>query len=321
MAITITAAAKAPANANANANGAAQTSASADSALQSAGGVDLFASLLDVQLDPLGSLGNAGVKADTVQHTAAKAAKSDKPEQTSTTVDPSMLAYLQGAGVPVSVTPSPQAGNTAQGSSNEQAATDAALQVDDTSSQLGGALKKAGALQKLPPDDAANAQFLPLTQTVASNTGNVDRSNGTTATVVLTVPTPMQDPNWGKAFGEQMLGMVSLKADTAHIQVNPPQLGPIDVSLKIDNNNQAQVTFVTSNPMAREVVENNLNRLSHMLQASGIQLTGAQVSTGQGNQQQAFAQQQQQRNRLTGQDDEPDLLAGIIAARGVLSIA
>lgn len=315
MAITITAAAKAPANAA----GAAQ--ASADTALQSAGGADLFASLLGAQLGQLGgSVNNAGAKLDTVQGQEPKAAKSDKSEQASSTADPSVLAYLQGAGVPVPVTPQAN-GAPLQNSSMPAAVANAAQQIDDTGSQLGGPLKKAEALQKLPQDDATNAQFLPLVQTAASNTGNVDRSNGSTATVVLTVPTPMQDPNWGKAFGEQMLGMVSLKADTAHIQVNPPQLGPIDVSLKIDNNNQAQVTFITSNPMAREMVENNLNRLSSMLQASGIQLTGAQVSTGQGNQQQAFAQQQQQRNRQAGQDDEPDMLAGIIAARGVLSIA
>lgn len=311
MAISIAAATKLPANGNA-------AQASIADAAPNTMGADLFASLLGAELGQLNSGAGKTVKTDDSVVADAKTAKTDKSGKQSANNDAAAQILLPAAVVALPIVSNAQQ-NTGAITAGQQAvvsvsvAEASAQAVKDNGSQLGGPLKKVESGQNLPQDDSAAVQFLPLAQ---PNAGNASHSS---QPVVMTVQTPLQDPAWGKAFGEQMLGMVSLKADSAHIQVNPQALGPIDVTLKIDSNNQAQISFVTSNPMARDAVENSLPRLSSMLQASGIQLAGAQVSTGQG-QQQSFAQQQQQRKQQGEQNEEPDTLAAIKAARGVLSI-
>jgi flagellar hook-length control protein FliK len=136
----------------------------------------------------------------------------------------------------------------------------------------------------------------------------------------LSISTHLSDSNWSHAMGQQLMTMVNLKSDQAQISLNPSHLGPIEVSLKIDQN-QAQVVFNAATPQAREAVENSLPRLVSMLAGSGIQLSDAQVSSGQpGDQQrQAFNQQQRGRQQNDGGSDEPEVLATLKAARGILS--
>jgi flagellar hook-length control protein FliK len=135
----------------------------------------------------------------------------------------------------------------------------------------------------------------------------------------LTIREHLSDSNWSQAMGQQLMTMVNLKSDQAHISLNPSHLGPIEVSLKIEQN-QAQVVFNTVTPQAREAVENSLPRLASMLAGNGIQLSDAQVSSGQsGAQRQAFSQQQRGRRQDDGATDEPEALATIKAARGILS--
>jgi flagellar hook-length control protein FliK len=309
MAISIAAATKLPANANA-------AQASIADAASNTMGADLFASLLGAELGQFDSGAGKTVKTDDLADT--KAAKSDKSSIQNVNSDAAAQILLPGAVLALPTINTAQQANGDGADGQQAAATVTAVEVavqsaEDKGSQLGGPLKKTAEGQNLPQDGSAAVQFLPLTQ---PNGGNSAHSS---TPVQMTIQTPLQDQAWGKAFGDQVLGMVSLKADSAHIQVNPQELGPIDVTLKLDDNNQAQLTFVTSTPQAREAVENSLPRLSSMLQAGGIQLAGAQVSTGQGQQQQAFAQQQQ-RKQQGEQSDEPDTLAAIKAARGVLSI-
>ncbi|MCW3479446.1 flagellar hook-length control protein FliK [Neisseriaceae bacterium JH1-16] len=135
----------------------------------------------------------------------------------------------------------------------------------------------------------------------------------------LSISTHLSDSNWSHAMGQQLMTMANLKSDQAQISLNPSHLGPIEVSLKIDQN-QAQVVFNAATPQAREAVENSLPRLASMLAGSGIQLSDAQVSSGQsGDQRQAFGQQQRGRRQDDGGTDEPEVLATLKAARGILS--
>ncbi|VEB44074.1 flagellar hook-length control protein [Chromobacterium violaceum] len=96
--------------------------------------------------------------------------------------------------------------------------------------------------------------------------------------------------------------MVNLKMDKAQIQLNPPQMGPIEVTLKMNGTDQAQVLFTAAVPATREALESNMHRLSSMLSSSGIQLTDSQVSSGNsGQQQQAFQQRKGQPQPVIGE--------------------
>lgn len=178
---------------------------------------------------------------------------------------------------------------------------------------------KAGANEKKLPEQAqVFAQLLPVQQGV---TAAQKHDVADVQPKQLSIPLPMTDSNWSKALGDQMMAMVSLKADKAHIQVNPPQLGPIEVSLKMNGTDQAQVIFTAAVPATREILEQNMPKLVSMMAGSGIQLADAQVSSGQsGQSQQFFARHQNGRRADDGKVEEIDTLSSIKASRGVLSI-
>lgn len=277
--------------------------AGADLALPQDG--TLFAALLGAELGELG--GGVSPSAAPGQEEAPGAAKRAKAADSG---DPAAaLAYFQMMPVVPQPLPAPPGGVSAE------AAGDASAESGFLLSALGG--RRAGQ-QKLPLEAEAPAAFSVPGQETGVRA--FESAHKAAAPVAASLPLPLTDPGWGRALGEQLVGLVNLKAETAHIQLNPAHLGPIEVSLKLDANNQAQVQFVAFNPGARDAVEQNLSRLSSMLAESGIQLTDAQVSSGQGQaQQQAFAQSRNRGEAGTA-DEEPDTLAAIRAARGVLSI-
>lgn len=172
----------------------------------------------------------------------------------------------------------------------------------------------------LPPQAEEGAGFLPLMQAQGTH-GGAETGRATSANVpVFTVQVPVSDQQWPKAMGQQLMNMALLKADTAQIQINPPHLGPIEVNLKL-NNDQAQVVFTAALPATREALENSMPRLASMLSASGIQLTDAQVSSGQsGDPRQQFFQQQAAARQKGAAVAEDDPLAAIRAARSIVSI-
>ena len=80
---------------------------------------------------------------------------------------------------------------------------------------------------------------------------------------------------------------------SAQITLNPPQLGPIEVSLDI-RNEQATATFVSANPEVREAIESSLPRLREMLAGVGVELGQANVSH------ESFRQASEQNNNGNG---------------------
>jgi flagellar hook-length control protein FliK len=212
----------------------------------------------------------------------------------------------------------------AQGASAGPAASasDALLAQDALNADGATVTAKHAAVQNLPLDAAAQATILPQATT---STNNVAAGSGAAATPSFSIDQTMGTSAWSKAISDQVMTMVSMKAETAQIQISPPQLGPIQVSLKMDGQNNAQVTFTADSAATRAALEGSLPRLHDMMASSGIQLSGAQVSSGQSQGQQ---QQQQQASRMARtvfnpdvpDSEESDTLASIKAARSVLSI-
>lgn len=110
-------------------------------------------------------------------------------------------------------------------------------------------------------------------------------------------------PQWREAFGQQVGSMVSVGVDSASIQVSPEHLGPLDIAIRFDQNDKAMISVVAANPEAKSIVEGSLPQLVKMLEQSGIQLGGTQVSTQQQHQasQQAQQQAQEQARQQSGQ--------------------
>jgi flagellar hook-length control protein FliK len=73
--------------------------------------------------------------------------------------------------------------------------------------------------------------------------------------------------------------MIGEQRHTASLRLDPPELGPLQVVLTI-NNDQANAAFFATEPEVRRAIEAAMPRLREMLDAAGIQLGDATVGAG-----------------------------------------
>ncbi|MXR36622.1 flagellar hook-length control protein FliK [Craterilacuibacter sinensis] len=241
---------------------------------------DLFASLLGLQMGGKSVLAGVEPKLAEIKPDVKPGKEAGAAEQ------PQLFLYgAQPAVLPLHVLPSVPP---------EASASHQAGDMLDLTQEMLAASHVAGG-KKLPHETRQLLQFLPDGSQLAQNIRPADAPQGGQI-VQLTVNTPLSpDKAWGEALAGQVSGLIQMKAEGATIKLNPAHLGPIEVALKL-NQDQAQISFVTATPQARDALEQNLSRLTSMLAESGVQLTDAQVSYG-GRQQQ---QEQQQARRGSG---------------------
>ena len=97
----------------------------------------------------------------------------------------------------------------------------------------------------------------------------------------------MGSSEWGKALGQQVIHLSAADRQVAELQLNPPGLGPLKVTLSM-NDQQMQAAFVSAHSSVRAAVEAALPQLRALLAESGISL--GQTSVGAESQPQtAFA--------------------------------
>lgn len=96
-------------------------------------------------------------------------------------------------------------------------------------------------------------------------------------------------PDWDQALGQKIVWMVNGEQQTASLELNPPELGPLKVVLQISNA-QANASFVAAQPEVRQALEAAMPRLRDMLGEAGIQLGQASVDSGTQQQQQNAGQ-------------------------------
>ena len=133
--------------------------------------------------------------------------------------------------------------------------------------------------------------------------------------VRLSIDTPMQQPQWGEALAGRIVWMLTESNHTAQINLNPPELGPIEVrvSMKDDHTN---VNFYAHHGDVRDAIEEAMPRLREMLQQNGLKLDESQISH------QSFSQSQHQDHEAGAKqhlhsDSDAD---SSIAARGESSV-
>lgn len=123
---------------------------------------------------------------------------------------------------------------------------------------------------------AAAAQ--PLTGTlVAAQNPVVHFTLPVAQTVPTTINAAVGQNKWGEEFAQKITWLVTAGRDqTAELHLNPPQLGPLDVVLKI-NGDHATAQFTSPHAAVREAIEQALPRLREMLADNGIALGNATV--------------------------------------------
>lgn len=99
----------------------------------------------------------------------------------------------------------------------------------------------------------------------------------TPASNTQSLSTPLAHPAWGDEFSQKITWMATQHNQSAELHLNPPQLGPLDVVLKM-NGDQATAMFTSPHAAVREAIEQALPKLREMLADNGIMLGNAMVS-------------------------------------------
>ena len=103
---------------------------------------------------------------------------------------------------------------------------------------------------------------------------------------------PVASPDWNQGLGDRLVWMAGQKHQVAELRLNPPDLGPLTVTLTLDND-KASAQFFSAHAVVRDAIETAMPRLREMLADSGITLGNTNVSAEPFREP---AQQQEQRS-------------------------
>lgn len=130
------------------------------------------------------------------------------------------------------------------------------------------------------------------------------------------VQVPVGKPEWGQAVSDKVMWMASQNIKSAEIQLDPPELGSLQVKIQI-HGDQAIVSFSTPHASVRELLDQNANRLREMFESESLDLVDVDVSdqpmaqdsdTGDDNQQGSGAN-----NLLGGIEGEEEVIeSGVV---------
>lgn len=90
------------------------------------------------------------------------------------------------------------------------------------------------------------------------------------------IQTPLTSREWAGEVGQRLLMMVSSKIKSAEIHLNPKELGPMEVRIRM-HEDKAHVVFTSQVAQTREALEQAVPRLRDMLDQNGVTLGNVNV--------------------------------------------
>ncbi|MES3041093.1 MAG: flagellar hook-length control protein FliK [Pseudomonadota bacterium] len=104
-------------------------------------------------------------------------------------------------------------------------------------------------------------------------------SSPQSSTPVLTtlLPHALQDPAWSEAFGQRIAMLAQQGTQSATLQLNPPDLGPIQVRIAMSEHG-ARVEFNTLQQTTSDLIETAMPRLAAALEHQGLRLDDSRVN-------------------------------------------
>lgn len=132
-----------------------------------------------------------------------------------------------------------------------------------------------------PTANAAATTAASLAATGLAAAGSPAPAAGTAATPPsLPITTAPDQPGWDQAVGQRVLWMVANKSQVAELRLSPPELGPLEVKVRQDDDG-LRLTFAAGNGAVREALEAAAPRLREMFQAEGLRLENLDIGQRQ----------------------------------------
>lgn len=152
-------------------------------------------------------------------------------------------------------------------------------------------------------DDFAN-RLAALTQAATPKTANA---------LPVNQPIAMHQNGWTEEVVNRVMYLSSANLKAADIQLQPAELGRLDIRVNMVPDQQTQVTFMSAHPGVREALDGQMHRLRDMFAQQGMGQVDVNVSDQSRGSQQGQEQQAQQSQsgrasanggRLGSMDDE-----------------
>ncbi|MBJ9727895.1 flagellar hook-length control protein FliK [Burkholderia cenocepacia] len=141
-------------------------------------------------------------------------------------------------------------------------------------------------------DPAASATLAAGATAAAAAQANLQLSPAAGAIAAANAPAlapPVGTADWTDALSQKVVFLSNAHQQSAELTLNPPDLGPLQVVLRVADNH-AHALFVSQHAQVRDAVEAALPKLREAMEAGGLGLGSATVSDG------GLASQQQQPN-------------------------
>ncbi|WP_207266642.1 flagellar hook-length control protein FliK [Pseudomonas sp. GW101-3H06] len=151
-------------------------------------------------------------------------------------------------------------------------------------------------------DDFAN-RLAALTQAATPKTANA---------LPVNQPIAMHQSGWTEEVVNRVMYLSSANLKAADIQLQPAELGRLDIRVNMVPDQQTQVTFMSAHPGVREALDGQVHRLRDMFAQQGMGQVDVNVSDQSRGSQQGQEQAQQSQGgrtsasggRLDSMDDE-----------------
>jgi flagellar hook-length control protein FliK len=256
---------------------------------------------------------NASRSSDTDSSTAAaNATPSDSDATTPTATVAAMSAAVSGVVSQASGSPR----RSESSSTADDSAVPAAAVVAQDAGGLNPSAEAVPAFQVVSPAAATSAQAMSAlasvsaadkhSRGVAGDSSPADTSSGGTAgvaqlstnatTAADAAPTPtlkvaaaVDSPEFAQGVSDRVSWMVDNNLNGAKLQVNPPQLGPIEVRISVQGD-QAQVWLTAHSAVTRDALESSSPKLREMLGTQGFAQVNVDVSQRSFQERPTFAQ-------------------------------
>ena len=119
-------------------------------------------------------------------------------------------------------------------------------------------------------------------------------TNATTGTDPAPTPTlkvsqPVDTPEFAQGLADGVSMMVGSNLTSAKLQVNPAQLGPIDVRITVQGD-QAQISLTAHSAVTRDALESSSSKLREMLGAQGFAQVNVDISQRSFQERSTYAQ-------------------------------
>lgn len=147
-------------------------------------------------------------------------------------------------------------------------------QIENAASTITAAVASTALTGKSGPgENSVETIIAPAMSAIQAHT----QLNNRTADNVQTINAPLDSNGWSDEFSQKISWMATQRHQVAELHLNPPNLGPLDVVLKISDH-QATALFTSAHGAVRDAIEVALPRLREMLADNGIALGNATVS-------------------------------------------